>query len=348
MAPGQRRVTFEPPELEEIAMFRQLSVVALFILVPTIAVAQQPTKNASKLEVDVAFMNGSTVRMHVQSEKIDVETLYGKLTVPVKDIRFIEFGAHLPEGYKEKIETAVKKLGSSDFREREKAVAAIVELGPYSYAAAVEATRATEAEAANRAKTVVQKLQAKFQKKDLKTSTEDKIVTPSFTIAGHILTPTIKVKTEYFGDADLTLASMRTLRSMGATGADVDATIDAAKFAQNGQWMATNFQVDGRSAIVITAKGQVDLAPDQPGELLTGPNGYRAGPAGGFAKKATAKNSAGLLMGKIGENGDPFIVGARYEGAPSQSGVLYLHIMPSPYSANSSGSYDVRAARKPD
>lgn len=332
-------------------MARQLVVVMAFGFFIAAVTAQQPqTKTPPKMEVDVAFMNGSTVRMHMLSEALEIDTLYGKLKVPMKDVRSIEFGSHVPEGYGEKIEAAVKKLNHTDFREREKAVAALVELGPYSYAAAVEATRVPEAEASMRAKSAVQKLQSKFAKKDLKISLEDKIVTPSFTIAGRITTPVIKVKTEYFGDADLGLATMRTLRSLGASTADVDVTINAAKFAVAGQWLPTSFQVDGRSTIVITAKGQVDLLPEQPGEMMAGPNGMGKGVgAAGFGKKgAAAKNAGGLLVGKIGENGDTFVIGVRYEGIPPQTGVLYLHINPSPYSANVSGSYEVKAARKQD
>lgn len=333
-------------------MKRQIITVFAFGLMLTALAAQQPTKDAPKIEVDVSFMNGSAVRLQVQSEKLEIATLYGKLSVPLKDVRFIEFGVHLPEGHAEKIDAAIKRLGHSDFREREKAVATLVDLGPYSYAAVLEATRAPEAEAANRAKTALQRLQAKIQKKDLKTSAEDKIVTPSFTIAGRIMTPTIKVKTEYFGEADLNLATMRTMRSLTPSGADTDVVIDAAKFAAAGQWLATSFQVDGRSTIVISARGQVDLLPEQPGEIVVGPDGLRKATPGGFVpaggKKAKGINTAGVLVGKIGEDGDTFMIGSRFEGMPLQAGRLYLHINPSPYSAQPTGSYDVKAARKPD
>ncbi len=305
-----------------------------------------PTSNNG---AEVNFLNGSTVRLQIQSEKLEVETPYGKLAVPMKDVRSIEFGSHLPEGHAEKISAAVKKLGSADFREREKAVAALVELGPYSYAAAVEATRAKEAEIANRAKDVVQKLQAKHPKKDLKIAVDDRVITPTFPIVGRILTPSIKAKADYFGTVELSLADMRTLRAIAAAGVDVDVTVDAGKYAVRGQWLATNFQVDGRSAIVITAKGQIDLSPDDPGQVMSGPNGYRAGPAGGgFAggKKGVSKAAAGLLVGKIGENGDTFTIGERYEGTPAQEGKLYLQINPSPYSPQSAGAYDVKAALK--
>jgi hypothetical protein len=337
-------------------MRRQMLIgVFLFGLLLTVASAQdgkdtkkEEPKNGA--EVDIHFLNGSTVRLQVQSEKLEVETPYGKLAVLMKDVRAIEFGSHLPEGHAAKIDMAIKKLGSGDFREREKAVAALVELGPYSYSAAVAASRVKEAEIANRAKDVVQKLQAKHPKKDLKTLVDDRVITPTFPIVGRILTPSIKAKADYFGTVELSLADMRTLRAIALAGADVEVAVDAAKYAVRGQWLATNFQVDGRSPIVITAKGLVDLMPDDPGQMMSGPAGYRAGMAGpgGFGKgaKGVSKAAGGLLIGKIGENGDTFIIGERYEGTPAQDGKLYLQINPSPYSGQSAGSYDVKAAVK--
>ena len=64
--------------------------------------------------VEIHFLNGSTVRAQILSEKVEIDTPYGKLSVPVTQIRSIEFGSHMPEGHADKIQAAVKKLGSSD------------------------------------------------------------------------------------------------------------------------------------------------------------------------------------------------------------------------------------------
>jgi hypothetical protein len=327
-------------------MFRVSCIPVVAFTLCAACVGQEPKKDAVKVEADVHLMNSSTMRVNIVSEKLEIETQYGKLAVPIKHVRSIEFGLHMPAGHVDKIDAAVKRLGHSDFREREKAATALVDLGPYSYAAALEATRAKEAEAANRAKTVVQRLHAKFQRKDLKTDAEDKVVTPKFTIVGRIVTPALKVNTEYFGDADLSLSAMRTLRSIGGATPDVEVAIDAGKFAVQGKWMATGYFVDGKSGIYISAKGQVDLAPDQ-GGMIVGPNGQRANNPFG-AKVKIKGNVGGLLIGKIGEDGDSFVVGDRYEGTPVQAGTLYLHINPSPYGSQSTGSYDVRIMRKTD
>src|SRR5437660_9489715 len=67
-------------------------------------------------DCEIFFLDGSKVRMIVQSEKLEISTAFGKLSVPVKDIRAIEFGLHLPDGMEPQIEEAIKGLGSSDYR----------------------------------------------------------------------------------------------------------------------------------------------------------------------------------------------------------------------------------------
>lgn len=321
--------------------------------------AGQEAKNAGSKkdsEVEIHFQNGSTVRMRIQSEKLEIMTIYGKLSVPVGDIRAIEFGVHMPEGHAEKIDAAVRQLAHGDFREREKGSAALLEFGPYSYGAAVEASRSKEAETAKRAKAVVEKLQAKFPKKDLKINADDKVITPTLPITGRIVSPNIKARADYFGVVELSLADMRSLRAVGGAGAELTVAVDASKYATRNAWLATDFQVDGRSTIVITAKGQIDLWPEEAGNYLAGPSGLRVAAAGGAlggggfgGKKGVAtKMAGGQLLGKIGEDGDVFVVGDRYEGIPNQTGILYLQITPSQYSPQPSGSYDVRATRKPD
>ncbi len=307
-------------------------------------------------EVEISLLNGSNVRMILQSDKLEVATNYGQLAVPSKDIVAIDFGLHFPDGIEAKIQQAVKSLGGDNFRERDGASKALVELGPYSFPAAFEASKVADLEVSRRAKDVVKQLQAKHPKKDLKTTTLDKVITPEFTIVGRILTATIKAKAELFGEIDMPISRMRTMRSLAGLGFDIDVTIDAGKYANAGQWMETDFQTDGRSAIVITAKGMVDTWPQQNGSYIVGPNGLQGRgmgqhiPAVAGRKIAGAINGqqfGGMLIGKIGEDGEPFTLGERYEGTPEAQGKLYLHIGPSPWNnTQSTGHYEVKIARK--
>jgi hypothetical protein len=310
-------------------------------------------------DCEIHFLNGSKVRMIVQSEKLDIATAYGKLSVPVKDVRAIEFGLHFPEGMEAKIEAAVKGLDSSDYREREKADKALIELGPFSYPAVLDASRTKELEVSKRAKEILKKLQTKHTKKDLKTMVEDKVVTQNFTIVGRILTTTVKAKTEYFGEQELNLAKMRTLRAMGGGSLDTELSLDSGKYANIGQWLDTGYHCDGRTAIVITATGLIDVFPQNGGGMNSGPAGYNAtrnGMGRGIIMKGGGKIGnnvnpqihCGMLLGKIGPDGEFFMIGDRYEGLPEAEGNLFLHIGPSQWNCQCIGNYDVKISRKQD
>jgi hypothetical protein len=321
------------------------------------------TKGAAAIpgDVEIHFLDGSKVRLVILSDKLDIATQYGKLAVPVKDVRAIEFGIHYPDDMEAKIEAAIKNLGSGDYREREKADKALVELGPFSYAAVLQASRAKEVlEVSKRAKEIVVKLEAKHPKKDLKTSADDRVVTHNFTIVGRILTPSVKAKTGYFGEQDPKLSAMRTLKAMGGVSADMQVTLDAGKYANLGQWLDTGFQVDGQTAITISATGSVDVWPQQGGQFQCGPGGYQnaqnarnnggnAGKVMGGRKIGRVLNNqlhCGMLLGKIGENGEMFMIADGYDGTPDAEGTLFLHIGPSQWNVQCVGSFDVKISVK--
>jgi len=359
-------------------VYRSSLCLPLLALLLGVAAAQEPKGEAKKQEgkapprqvaaalpelgeVDVHFLNTSTVRMTVRSERLEITTFYGKLAVPVSDIRLIEFGLHFPDGVEAKIEHAIKNLAHKDYRERDNASKILLELGPFSYPAVLDAKRSKDMETSRRAGDILKKLEAKHPKKDLKTSANDKLVTPTFTIVGRIVTPTLKAKTELFGEVELSVSKMRTLRAVGAPSREVEIGVDAGKYANAGQWLETEFEADGKTAIVITAKGVIDQWPQQPGQYLVGPGGQLGrmggiiagggvgGPGGGRIILGPGMNTqmySGALLGKIGDNGEPFIIGERYDNVPDREGKLYLQIGPSLWGCPSSGSYHVAISRK--
>ena len=302
-------------------------------------------------EVEMTFANGSVVRMALLPEKIEINTAFGKLTVPVREIRRIDFGLHMPPGTDKKIEASIGQLASTDYKEREAALRELVALGAYAYPALIQAAKGGgELETVKRAQDALAKIKAQVSAKELRLSEDDKVVTSQFTIVGRIITGSLKAKSEYFGDVELALTKLRHLRVL-IDARDGEVVVDAGKYAQPNQWLDTGIVVDSAANLAILASGEVDLRPSLAGNQVCGPRGYNAGGfagAGGFGGKAKkgggvlARSYPGTLLGRIGELGETFIVGERFEGATDREGKLYLQIVSSPYDNVSSGSYKVK------
>jgi hypothetical protein len=294
-------------------------------------------------EVEMVFANGSVVRMALLPDEIEIVTQYGTLSVPAREIRRIDFGLHLPAGVDKKIGAAINKLASPEAKQRDEAARELVTLGAYAYPALLKAARSGDAETTKHAKDALAKIKAKVPAKDLRLADDDKVVTPRFTIVGRITTKSIKAKSEYFGDVEHSLTKLRHLRALGGAG-DTDVVVDAAKYALPNQWLDTGVTLERSGTLNITASGEVELRPSLPGNFISGPKGYTRlvfkGKKGGGNLPAMAY--PGTLLGRIGANGETFVIGDRFEAPIERDGNLYLQIKSSPYDTGSSGSYQVK------
>ncbi len=284
---------------------------------------------------EVRFGDGSLVRMTVLQDDIEVLTKYGKLTIPVREIRRIDFGLHLPDGVGQHIDQSIKQLGSETYKERDEAVKHLVHYGPLAYPFLQRASRNLDPEVSQRATGVIRRIAEKTNPENLRIKEDDYIQTIEFPITGRILHPVLRVHSAHFGDLSLKLADLRTLFVRG-NNSDNELVVDAAKYGSAGdQWFDSGFIVDASQRLFIVGEGQVDLWPQGPGQYIATPKGYStAGKGGTFM--------AGALIGRIGDSGKAFLVGERYEGVPGEEGKLLLQIVPSPWNNASSGSYRVR------
>ncbi|HYV39152.1 MAG TPA: hypothetical protein VE988_25925 [Gemmataceae bacterium] len=333
-------------------LLRCFFVVAAFSWV-SLAQAQGPDKSGKTEDppaeqAEVRFTDDSVVRMSILQERLEIVTKYGKLAIPTADIMKIDFGVHVPAEMEKKIAKAIEDLGSENYKTREMALKDLVNWGPSAYPQVVKATKSDQLEVKKRALLALDKLKAKHPAKNLRLREEDIIVTPSFTVVGKIVTPTLKAKAENFGELDIQLGKLRAIRWL-TTAAELEIALDAGKYAMQGQWMATEFEVKQGMKLSITASGQVNLWP-QNGGYQSGPRGWgNDGFGGGGGQRAPGlPYSPGTLIGKVGEDGPMFVVGDSYNGSPNREGKLYLHIAPSPWVPNSIGTYNVKVVPKGD
>jgi hypothetical protein len=300
-------------------------------------------------DVEVRFQDESVVRMTILQENLEVLTKYGKLTVPARDMRRIVFGLHLADGVGKKVDTLIRGLGGNSFHDREVAGKQLLALGPKAYTALVAAARSKDPEIKERAQTLVKKLREQFPAEQLQAREDDIVQTSEFTIIGRVTPPAIRARTAYFGEPEIELSQLRTIRWL-AQGARAEVTVDAARFG-NGQWLETDVEVNAADHVSIKAGGEVDLQPANPGTVVCGPWGINqgvglpGGPAGGApaglgGRGQFNRRQGGMLLGRIGESGPMFVIGERYQGRAGSAGKLYLQIMAGPW-GQSTGSYAV-------
>lgn len=302
---------------------------------PSSQPARDPTRPLTN-EVEVHFDDGSTVRMLILQETIDVVTRYGRLAVPVSDIRRIDFGLHLSDTLRQQIEDAVRKLSSDEFKQREEGGKFLLGLGGTAYPALQRAVKSNDLETARNARELLKRLREKVPEDKLQVKGYDVIQTADFPVSGNIDNPTLKARSPIFGELQLKVAELRGVRWL-AGGVDVEVTVDAGKHAvaNEQRWMETNVEIPAESELHLTASGEVDLNPGNNGQFSCGPNGWQNG---GFS----GRHRPGQLVGRIGERGKQFVIGEKYEAVTKEEGKLYLMIGPSPWGANPTGSYKVR------
>lgn len=260
----------------------------------------------------VKFHDGSTVYVTVKTPTLDVETKYGRLSVPFADVQHVQFGAHFKPGDDERLQELLNKLGDENVKVREAATKGIQQLGPAAYP--FLRSDAKDVEVRQRSALLSVWFHQRFPKDRLLPSRDDTVSTPDGRLSGRITTPAILVESPHLGEMKLNLFDLSSLRSVSKP-AELNVQADR-------DWQDSGMMVRHGSKLHLSAEGQVDLWAQAPGQYLVGPNGYtQAGTGSSFM--------AGALIGKIND-GSPFLVGSEYASFPGD-GRLWLRVVPSPW-----------------
>jgi hypothetical protein len=171
---------------------------------------------AAAVMVEVRLVDDSNLKLALRDERVELQTPYGKLLIPVADVRRVEFGLRIRPGTAKKIERAIADLGHEEFQRRRAASAELVALGAKAYPALLKAAKDKDPEVAKRAREVLEKLRAAVPEEQLESRTCDVVHTEDSRIAGRITAESLKVTTLAFGDQRLRLADVRHLRSLSA------------------------------------------------------------------------------------------------------------------------------------
>jgi hypothetical protein len=287
---------------------------------PALADSEPAKKPQTTIEVVVRLHDGTTIRKAVIEDKLELVTKYGKLTVPVGDLRRIEFGLHLSEETAAQVARAIRNLGSDKFAEREMASKELVALGFRAYPALQKAAASNDKETAKRAGDAIDRIRATVSEDLLKLKNHDVIHTRDSVVGGKISNAVIKARTATLGELQFKVEDLQSLHSMART-----ETAVAIEPAADGKlmWLDTGVLVETDMDLVLRRSGLIEyVKTDQPIPLA-----------------ANAKYSQGTLLGKIGDKGHNFVIGERFEGKAVHDGRLYLAVMP--FLAKATGKYQV-------
>ncbi len=337
-------------------MPRFLALLAIGLVVAPAVAADAPKKGPDQTYYEAKFADGSVVQLTVQETTVVVATKYGKLTVPLADVKRIEFGFRFPAGMAAKVDAVVADFGSAEFAARDKASKAILTFGEFALPAVKRAMKSDSPEVVRRAQEAMRKLEETLPKAVLELRDYDVLHTADGPIRGTIEAAGFKAKTKYFGEATLDLADLRDLRPVGA-GANEEFALDAAKHAKLrwAAWHDTGVEVTADTTLDIAVSGKIDQWPQSPGQYMAGPggsNGFVAGPdaggpnpggPGGFPGGPGVQYKSGAVYGKVGEKGTPFLIAEAYKGKPTDRGTLYIIIAPSHWgNENCAGEFAVK------
>lgn len=174
-------------------------------------------------QVDVKFADGSSIKLVFKPEQYVLQTPYGKLTIPAKDVRSIELAPRVSEDIAKQIEDAVANLGSPQFEIREKAVADLLKVGPLGYPVLVRLAKdkRSDLEIAARLDDVLEKVRGKVPEEQGEPREWDVVQTNISRIAGHLEMKSFRAESTQFGEVQIKLADVRDLRFQGGFDLDI-------------------------------------------------------------------------------------------------------------------------------
>ncbi|MFO0807211.1 MAG: LCCL domain-containing protein [Gemmataceae bacterium] len=163
----------------------------------------------------VRCTDDSLLNLRVLDEVLVLETPHGRLTVPLDQVRRIEFATRLSDQTAQRIEAAVADLGRPQFKLREAATHELRKLKEKAYPALLIAAKNTDAEVAKRAQDLLDRLREMVSEDKLEQRPHDIVHTEHSKIAGRLTALSLRVRTEQFGDQPLRLTEIRSLRAPG-------------------------------------------------------------------------------------------------------------------------------------
>jgi hypothetical protein len=180
----------------------------------------EPSRAAPGVEAEIKCIDESSLKIKLLDDKLELVTKYGFLQIPVADIRRIEFGHRCPPEVVEKIAIAISKLGHPDFQTRERATADLKTYRERAYPFLLKALKHDDPEVSRRADEAAKFIQARVPVAQLDMKDIDVVYTDDSKFSGKLTAQSFRVNTLQFGEQQLRLADIRSLRAGSGVGTE--------------------------------------------------------------------------------------------------------------------------------
>lgn len=317
-------------------------IFALLMLTITASLSAQ-----TKVEFTLNLKDGNIVTGTTKTSTVVLETDYGKLTIPIKNVSSIILGIHPDNSLKKSITDLSKQLLSSVEDDRKKAyeqlivmkIGAIPVMEEVLYSSSEETTHFdyTLSNAISELKAIYN-VSNDYSTKDIIT------IDYEYNMGGKYAFDKISLKTEY-GDLTIPREKIDKIDVLYT-----DASTDSKSFKllasthissnNNGGWLKTGIMVKNGQTISISANGEVTLASLSNNKYK--PDGsVKNNNEEDYSGNSSTSTSPvyGNVVFKIGDNGTTIKAGAKYTGKATSTGMLYLSIYETVYNASNSGFY---------
>jgi hypothetical protein len=189
--------------------------------------AESPLKPG---EWEVRGADGKLQRVTLLDDSITLETSFGTLKIPSKEVRRIEFGLRYTDAERKRIADAVADITAADARTREKGKDALIEIGPKAYPLVVRMSKKLQTNP--HLIQVLDKLAAAVPEADGDLRDYDLVLTADDSkLSGKLVPDAIRVKA---GDAEKSLKWADTRVLVNGGSAAIDEKLEIVNLAQIG------------------------------------------------------------------------------------------------------------------
>ena len=307
---------------------------------PPAATAPKPLS-----DLKISLMDGSLLNGKLSVTELAIDTRFGSLKVPVDQIQSFAPGLNSHPQFQKTLNNLINDLGADAFADREKAQQALAKYGPDIRGELDRQLKLIEKEKDERA----MRLQKILEDFDALTDEDsdkshawvkdDVVVTPGFTVVGHITTPGFSIAGNY-GTLQIKMEDIREGRRDAAEPDEIRKSISVpGNTIADHSFTSTGIKLVKGDQLIITAGGAVTMTP-WGGNQQCSPDG-----ASNFGSVQAAQGIyTGTLIGRVGDANPIFKVGSKLTWTADKPGAFYLGIAcQSTYQGTTfPGAYDVK------